>query len=75
MRVPPGTPHTFDNLHNGDRAVRALNLMTPGGVFHMFDEMARVAPGPGQADEVARVVQRHGTVMLGPPLRVTLGLA
>ncbi len=74
MSIPPGMPHTFDNLHNGGRPVRALNLMTPGGIFDMFDEMARVSPGPGQADEVSRVAERHGTVLLGPPIRIRLGL-
>lgn len=74
LSVPPGTPHTFDNLHNGDKLVRAINVMTPGGAFEMFDEMARVEQGPDQAATLRQVAERHGTVILGPPLRVTLGL-
>ena len=74
LSVPPGTPHTFDNLRNGDKPVRAVNLMTPGGLFDMFEEMAQVEPGPDQAELLGEITRRHGTVLLGPPLRVRLGL-
>ncbi len=71
LSVSPGTPHTFDNLRNGDRPVRAINIMTPGGHFEMFDEMARAAEASEQPEAVAA---RYGTEFVGPPLRVTLGL-
>ncbi len=74
LSVPPGVVRTFDNLHNGDEPVRAVNLMTPGGHFDMFDEMARVPPGPRQAEGMHEVAERYGTVIVGPPLRVDLGL-
>ena len=74
LSIPPGTPHTFDNLHNGDQPVRAINLMTPGGHFEMFDEMAKVEPGPDSMERMGQVVERYGTVLTGPPLRVRLGL-
>lgn len=73
--VPPGTPHTFENIHNGDRPVRALNVMTPGGFFPMFDEMGRQPEGPDREEAMARITEKYGTVILGPPLRVQLGLA
>lgn len=74
LSVPPGTPHTFDNLHNGDAAVRAINVVTPGGLFEMFDEMATLASGYDDPEAMAEVAFRHGTDILGPPLRVRLGL-
>lgn len=73
LSVPPGVPHTFDNLRDGG-PVRGINVMTPGGLFDMFDAMARVEDGPGQADRVRLVAEQHGTEIIGPPLRVRLGL-
>jgi hypothetical protein len=64
---------TFDNLHNGDDFDRAINVMTPGGLFPMIEDMARVSPGPEQSDGIKEPTRRHGTVIVGPPLRVTLG--
>ena len=74
LSVPPGVAHTFDNLHNGDELVRTINVMTPGGLFATFEDMARVPPGPEQDDGIKAATRRHGTVIVGPPLRVTLGL-
>jgi mannose-6-phosphate isomerase-like protein (cupin superfamily) len=74
LSIPPGVPHTFDNLHHGDDPVQAINLMTPGGHFDMFEEMARVEAGPDQANSTRLIAERYGTVILGPPLRVSLGL-
>jgi mannose-6-phosphate isomerase-like protein (cupin superfamily) len=72
--VPPGVAHTFDNLHNGDEPVRAINVMTPGGHFEMFQNMNDVPAGPGQAERLRLVAEQHGTVIVGPPLRVLLGI-
>ena len=74
LSIPPETPHTFDNLHNGDRPVRAINLLTPGGLFDLIDEWGRLEDGPSRAAAVREVAERHGTVILGPPLRARLGL-
>jgi quercetin dioxygenase-like cupin family protein len=74
LSIPPGMTHTFDNLHNGDDLVRVINLMTPGGLFAMIEDMARVPPGPEQPDGIEAATRRHGTTIVGPPLRVTLGL-
>ena len=65
LTVPPGVPHAFENLHNGGRPVRAVNLITPGGHLDMFSEMAR-APDEAATNDVAA---RHGTEILGPPIR------
>ncbi|MGH9077031.1 MAG: cupin domain-containing protein [Acidimicrobiales bacterium] len=74
LSIPPGTPHTFDNLKNGEESVRTINLMTPGGHFDMFDEMARVEAGPSQSEALSEVAARYGTIIVGPTLRVRLGL-
>jgi quercetin dioxygenase-like cupin family protein len=74
ISIPPRMAHTFDNVHNGDALVRAVNVMTPGGLFPMIEDMARVPPGPEQPDGIEAATRRHGTVIVGPPLRVTLGL-
>jgi quercetin dioxygenase-like cupin family protein len=74
ISIPPRMPHTFDNVHNGDELVRAVNVMTPGGLFPMIEDMARVPPGPAQPDGIEAATKRHGTVIVGPPLRVTLGV-
>jgi mannose-6-phosphate isomerase-like protein (cupin superfamily) len=74
LSIPPGVAHTFENLHNGGEPVQAINLMTPGGHFDMFDEMGQVETSPqhGGGDELRRIAERHGTVILGPPLRASL---
>jgi hypothetical protein len=62
------------NLHNGDELVRTVHVMTPGGLFPAIEDMARVPEGPDHLDGLEAVTRRHGTVIVGPPLRVTLGL-
>ena len=74
LSIPPGVAHTFDNVRNGDEIVRTINVMTPGGLFPTIEDMARVPEGPEQLDGLKEATRRHGTVIVGPPLRVTLGL-
>ena len=45
-----------------------------GMTFPMIEDMARVPPGPEQPDGIKAATRRHGTLIVGPPLRVTLGL-
>ena len=74
LSIPPRMAHTFDNLHNGEDLVRTINVMTPGGLFPAIEDMARVPEGPDHLDGLKAATRRHGTVIVGPPLRVTLGL-
>jgi quercetin dioxygenase-like cupin family protein len=74
ISIPPRMAHTFDNLHNGEEFVRTINVMTPGGLFPAIEDMARVPPGPEQADGIKEATRRRGTHIVGPPLCVTLGL-
>ncbi|MGI5128242.1 cupin domain-containing protein [Pseudonocardia sp. CA-107938] len=64
--VPPGVPHTFDNL--GAEPVRVVNIMTPGGYDELFQEWEQLATDPSDA-EVATIYARHGARPVGPPLR------
>jgi quercetin dioxygenase-like cupin family protein len=74
LSIPPRVAHTFDNLHNGDELVRTTNVMTPGGLFATIEDMAQVPEGPDHLEGLKAATRRHGTVIVGPPLRVTLGL-
>jgi mannose-6-phosphate isomerase-like protein (cupin superfamily) len=74
LSIPPGVPHTFDNVRNGDEVVRTINVMTPGGLFPTIEDMDRVPEGPEHLDGLKAATKRHGTVIVGPPLRVKLGL-
>ncbi len=40
----------------------------------MIEDMARVPSGPDQLDGIKSATEQHGTVIVGSPLRVTLGL-
>ncbi len=57
--VPPGTPHTFSNP--SDSAVRALNLMAPGGFEQYLKEVARAVPPDGSPDPqlMAEIASRY----------------
>lgn len=68
--VPRGTPHTFANA--GEVTARGITIATPGGIEHMFQELAEyVASTNGQPDqqELDAIRQRHGGATLGPSIR------
>lgn len=72
--VPPGVPHTFDNIRKDQPPPKVCNLMTPGGLDAQFREMW--SPGvAGDPDETARVREKHGITVVGPTLGEKLGLA
>lgn len=73
VTVPPGVPHTFDNLHADGPPVRAINLMTPGGLHDFFAERTILGESADPA-AVQRLADRYGMVTVGPPLRTKLGL-
>lgn len=54
--------------------MRAVNLMTPGGLDEFLEGVAGLGENaPDSAME--RLSDRHGVTWVGPPLRVKLGLA
>jgi quercetin dioxygenase-like cupin family protein len=66
--VPPGVPHTFDNLHAEQPPVRVVNIMTPGGYDELFKEWESVPDNPSP-EQVETIYARHGAKPVGPPLR------
>jgi quercetin dioxygenase-like cupin family protein len=77
--VPPGVPHTFDNIRKDQPPVKVCNLMTPGGIDAQFRDMARLGEAAGDADNdgaaMARLRKKHGVTAVGPTLGVKLGLS
>lgn len=74
VSVPPGVPHTFDNLDKDQGPVRTINLMTPGVLHDFFAQHA--AAGLGEADPavVRQLADDHGISRVGPTLGERLGL-
>ena len=72
--VPPGVPHTFDNIRKDQPPVKVVNLMTPGGLDAMFRDPAAMPAmrDPSKSDELW---ERHGVRVVGPPLKQKLGIA
>lgn len=72
--VPPGVPHTFDNIRKHQPPPKVLNLMTPGGLDALFHDLARGASGEGDALNLIELSERHGVTLVGPTLGIKLGL-
>ena len=72
--VPPGVPHTFDNVHKDQPPVKAVNLMTPGGIDAQFRDMSLLAKEGGDPDKMAALRKKYGVTTVGPTLGVKLGL-
>ena len=70
--VPPGIPHTFDNVRRDQKTVKVCNVMTPGGLDAQFRDMAALRDDPAK---IAQLREKYGTAMVGPTLGVKLGLA
>lgn len=67
--VPPGVPHTFDNLDPDQGPVRAVNLMTPGGFLPFMNELEReLARGELSPDALHHMEVEHGVTWLGPTM-------
>jgi mannose-6-phosphate isomerase-like protein (cupin superfamily) len=69
ITVPPGVPHTFDNIVEDQGPVSVINIMTPGG----YDAALEAYAQAGHADtadpeEIRQIAARHGAVVLGPTL-------
>ena len=74
VTVPPGVPHTFDNVRADQPAVRAINIMTPGGYAEAIDEFNGLGEQITDLAKAREVGRRHGVDFVGPPLREKLGL-
>ncbi|GAA5176415.1 hypothetical protein GCM10023321_84740 [Pseudonocardia eucalypti] len=74
LTVPPGVPHTFDNVRADQPTVRAINIMTPGGYAEAIDEFNGLGEQITDLARAREVGRRHGVDFVGPPLREKLGL-
>jgi quercetin dioxygenase-like cupin family protein len=63
--VPPGVPHTFDNLREDKPKVKVLNFMTPGGLDQFFVTLQEQGQGRAAFETAAA---RSGMAIVGPPL-------
>lgn len=67
--VPRGTSHAFHNIgpHTGELFIQTL----PGGQMRAFfeDLNSVVVADPTDQEGIDRVNQRHGVVVVGPPIR------
>ena len=71
--VPPGIPHTFDNVRKDQASVKVANLMTPGGLDETFLELSQLGDG-ASAGKLGEIFARHGVRRIGPTIGQKLGL-
>jgi mannose-6-phosphate isomerase-like protein (cupin superfamily) len=72
--LPRDVPHTF--VVEGDRPVRMLTLLTPGGGEGVFIDGGRPAEhdglppaSPPDIEALKRVSERYGAEIVGPPMK------
>ena len=73
--VPPGIPHTFDNIRKDQPPVKVCNLMTPGGLDGFFVALNELGPAAADPVEVAAAAEKMKTAIVGPTIGQKLGLA
>jgi uncharacterized cupin superfamily protein len=61
VALPRGVPHTFWNA--GRDPARALDVVTPGGLEHYYEELAHVAGALDVMDRLAAMEERFGVTM------------
>ena len=72
--VPPGIPHTFDNIRKDQPPVKLCNLMTPGGLDAQFRDMAALGDIARDTERLIEIREKHGITLVGPTLGAKLGL-
>ena len=71
--IPPGVPHTFDNIRKDQPPVKVINLMAPAGYEGIFEANETLGEDPDPAVQ-EKVNADHEVKYVGPPLKVKLGL-
>ena len=70
--APPGVPHTYCNRYK--QPARIINIITPGGLDKMFEDMLKLPPGPPSPEAMAEICRKHRAEVVGPPIAARLGL-
>jgi quercetin dioxygenase-like cupin family protein len=73
VSVPPGVPHTFDNIHPDRPPVRAINVMLPAGLHSYFVDRSDLG-ADADRQAVGELSAKYGMSVVGEPLRTKLGL-
>lgn len=63
--MPRGVPHAWKST--GAASGRVLFLYAPGRAGRVFEELAGHSDASPKDDEFARIAERHGWVIVGPP--------
>ncbi len=63
--VPRNMPHSWRNI--SDSPGRMMLIFIPGGIDELFEAMASI---PTSDPAFPQLAERHGTLVLGPPLKV-----
>ena len=66
---PRGTPHSFQNV--GEAPGRLLVITAPSGAERLFEDFAKLPPGPIDPEALAALALASGIELLGPPLGVS----
>jgi mannose-6-phosphate isomerase-like protein (cupin superfamily) len=68
LLVPHAIPHTFVNA--GEDWARWVGVLSPGTALGMLEELGQILSqsDPPDEDAIARMFERYGTAVLGPPL-------
>lgn len=61
VQLPRGVRHTFWNA--GPAPAKALDIVTPGGLEHYYEELAGIAEAPDVMDRLAAMEQQFGIHM------------
>jgi quercetin dioxygenase-like cupin family protein len=66
---PRGTPHTFQNV--GHALGKLLVITAPAGAERVFEEYAKLLPGPVDPEALLALAHANGVDFVGPPLAVS----
>jgi mannose-6-phosphate isomerase-like protein (cupin superfamily) len=72
--IPRGVAHAYTNLSRTTPAW-AIGLHAPGGFDEFMEAFTALPPGPPDPAVMAELGRKYEQAVVGPPLRVTLGLA
>ena len=64
---PRGTPHSFQNV--GEAPGRLLVITAPSGAERLFEDFAKLLPGPIGPDTLASLARANWIEFVGPQLK------